>query len=136
AADPIRLRQILQNLVDNAIKFTPRGGRVVLGARPAELGAEARGRGAALLAVPRPAVAFFVRDTGVGIPASEQARVFDAFYQVDGGATREQGGVGLGLSIVRRLVEAHEGRIAVDSAPGEGTTITVTLPELPEPRSQ
>ena len=127
--DPIRLRQIVVNLADNAVKFTEPGGTVSLSARPGELdvGGPA-GLGAALFAATRPAVAVEVRDTGIGIAEDQIARVFDAFYQVDGGTTRSHGGAGLGLSIVKQLVDGHEGTIEVTSRLGEGTLVTVTLP--------
>ncbi|MBX3251763.1 MAG: PocR ligand-binding domain-containing protein [Myxococcales bacterium] len=128
-ADPVRVKQILSNLVENAVKFTPKGGHVVLAANEAEMEDGADGLGAVLLALPRRAVAFAVRDSGIGMPSGELSRIFDAFYQVDGSSTREHGGTGLGLSIVKRLVDAHGGTIDVQSALGEGTSFTVTLPE-------
>ncbi len=82
------------------------------------------------MATPRAAVEFAIADTGVGIPQDELERIFDAFYQVDGSSTREHGGAGLGLSIVKRLVEAHGGEIRVESLVGEGTTFFVIIPEL------
>jgi signal transduction histidine kinase len=128
--DPVRIRQILQNLVDNAIKFTPTQGTVTIGARAAELEpGDGNGLGAVLMAAPRPAIELFVRDTGVGIPTQHQARVFDAFFQVDSSSTREHGGAGLGLSIVKRLVDAHEGQVRVESEPGQGATFYVTIPD-------
>ena len=130
-ADPLRLRQVLGNLLDNAIKFTPRGGTVTLAVRESALddghGDDPHGR--VLLALPRAALEFRVSDTGIGIPEREQEKIFQAFYQVDGSSTREHGGTGLGLSIVKRLVEAHGGLIRVESAPGKGTTFSVTIPE-------
>lgn len=127
--DPIRLRQIILNLADNALKFTHQGGQVELGAAPArvDLGGPA-GVGSALFTGNRPAVALHVRDTGMGIAEDKLSRIFEAFYQVDGGTTRVHGGAGLGLSIVKQLVDAHGGTIDVTSKPGEGTLFTVTLP--------
>jgi signal transduction histidine kinase len=127
--DPIRLRQILLNLADNAVKFTAAGGTVTLAARPGtlEVGGPS-GLGSALFSTSRPAVVLEVRDTGIGIAEDEVARVFDAFYQVDAGTTRSHGGAGLGLSIVKQLVDGHDGTIEVTSALGEGTLVTVTLP--------
>ena len=129
AADPIRIKQILSNLAENAIKFTPNGGRVFFGASTSELDDDEGGLGAVLMAEPRRAVAFTVRDTGIGMPRDELPKIFDAFYQIDGSSTREHGGTGLGLSIVKRLVDAHGGTIRVDSEIGRGTVFTVTIPE-------
>ena len=127
--DPVRLRQIVLNLADNALKFTREGGEVVLGAEPGEIDAAGpAGLGAALFAASRPAVVLTVRDTGMGIPEENLSRIFDAFYQIDAGTTRAHGGAGLGLSIVKQLVDGHDGTIEVTSALGEGTIFTVTLP--------
>lgn len=128
-ADKTRLRQVLLNLLDNALKFTPRDGTVRLEVAPGQLtqpGADEGGL--VLLGAPEPAVRFLVRDSGIGIAPSEHARIFDAFYQVDGSATREYGGTGLGLSIVKRLVDAHGGTIELASAPGEGSEFRVQIP--------
>jgi signal transduction histidine kinase len=114
-ADGDRLAQVFTNLVDNAIKFTPRGGTVALGARAG--GSE---------------IHFEVRDSGPGIPAEALERVFDRFYQVDrsraGGARH---GAGLGLAIVQEIVQAHGGRISVRSQPGHGTAFSMVLPLAP-----
>ncbi len=127
--DPVRLRQILLNLADNALKFSHEGGEVVLGAESGDLEAAGpSGLGAALFMASRPAVVLTVRDTGVGIPEENLSRIFDAFYQIDAGTTRAHGGAGLGLSIVKQLVDSHEGKIEVTSTLGEGTIFTVTLP--------
>ena len=127
--DPLRLKQILSNLAENAVKFTPEGGTVTFGAHETELEGEGDGFGAVFLDAPRRAVAFTIKDTGIGMPTEELPKIFDAFYQVDGSSTREHGGTGLGLSIVKRLVDAHEGRVEVSSAIGQGTTFTVVIPE-------
>ena len=124
--DPVRLQQIVLNLADNAMKFSAEGGTVVLRAEPGEL--DAGGLGAALFTTSRPGVVLTVRDTGMGIPEENLTRIFDAFYQVDAGTTRAHGGAGLGLSIVKQLVDSHDGKIEVTSTPGEGTIFTVTLP--------
>jgi signal transduction histidine kinase len=130
AIDPVRMKQVLFNLAENAIKFTPKGGTVKLAAKPAEIHDEANGGlGAVLMAVPRRAVELAVTDTGVGIPKAEQSKIFDAFYQVDGSSTREHGGTGLGLSIVKRIVEAHGGTVVVESEVGEGATFRLVLPD-------
>ena len=109
--DATRLRQIILNGLDNALRYTPRGGRITVGA-------EARpGR-----------VDIVIADTGVGIGPADLGHVFDRFYRAD--STRREGitGSGLGLSIVRALVDAHHGKVAITSAPGEGTRLSVSLP--------
>ena len=114
--DPQRLRQVLVNLLGNAIKFTERGS-ITLGAR---------------LTVPpmdgRATVEFRVVDTGIGISPDRQAAIFDPFTQADGSTSRRFGGTGLGLTISSRLVALMGGRIAVESVEGQGTTFRVTLP--------
>jgi signal transduction histidine kinase len=110
--DREKLRQCLINLVNNAVKFTPPGGAVTVEAR----------------ALPGERVALAVADTGIGIPSQHLPRVFDVFYQVDGSSTREFGGAGLGLAIVRSYVEAHGGEVGVESIVGKGTTFTMVLP--------
>jgi signal transduction histidine kinase len=133
--DRERLRQVLTNLVDNALKFTPAGGEVSVHVRPVPPldGGTAGGDepGLAILGPAAQDVELRVSDTGVGIPPSEQDRVFDAFYQVDSGTTRAYGGAGLGLAIVKRIVESHGGRIFIEPD-GEttGTTVVVQLPAL------
>jgi PAS domain S-box-containing protein len=109
--DPVRLRQVLINLIGNAIKFTDRGQIVVAIERSPE--------GPHLLH-------FSVRDTGIGIPADKQAMIFEAFTQVDGSFTRRFGGTGLGLTIANRLVHMMGGRIWVESKEGEGSTFHFT----------
>ncbi|MDB4988409.1 MAG: Osmosensitive channel histidine kinase KdpD [Myxococcaceae bacterium] len=132
-ADKTRLRQVLVNLLDNAVKFTPRGGTVSLEVGLSERASspDAGSPGMVLLGTPRRVMQFVVRDNGIGIAHEERERVFDAFYQVDGSATREYGGTGLGLSIVKRLVEAHGGTVELDSTPGQGSEFRVRIP-LPE----
>ena len=112
--DPTRVRQILFNLLGNALKFTDRGGAMIR-ARTEPLG---DGRTRAILSV---------LDTGIGLSAAERARLFQPFSQADGSTTRRFGGTGLGLSIVRRLAQLMGGDVAVESAPGAGSTFTVTL---------
>ena len=130
-ADPVRIRQVLFNITENALKFTPAGGTVRFVAKEGSLdpSGDSGGMGAVLLMTPRRALEIQIIDSGVGIPDAEQAKIFDAFYQVDGGSTREHGGTGLGLSIVKRLVEAHGGTIRVESVPGKGASFIVTIPE-------
>ena len=111
-ADHDRLAQILINLVDNAVKYTPAGGAVTVRAR-----ATADGR-----------VETSVNDTGVGIPRADLPRITERFYRVDKARSRELGGTGLGLAIVRHLVLAHGGEMTIESEEGRGTTVRVTLP--------
>jgi len=112
--DPTRLRQILNNFISNALKFTD-GGEVTLTAHPLEW------RDGGLV------VRLAVRDTGCGIEPSRQAMIFDAFSQADASTTRRYGGTGLGLTICKRLAEAMGGRIGVESTVGEGSTFWVTV---------
>jgi signal transduction histidine kinase len=111
-ADQDRLQQVFWNLLTNALKFTSTGGRVDVDMR--QDSAEVRIR---------------IRDTGSGIAPAFLPHVFERFRQGDGSSTREHGGLGLGLSIARHLVELHGGRMAADSAgEGQGSTFTVYLP--------
>jgi signal transduction histidine kinase/FixJ family two-component response regulator len=112
--DPTRIRQILFNLLSNAVKFTERG-EVVVRAGTAPLGGG------------RTRVTLAVEDTGIGLDAEQQARLFQPFSQADSSTTRRYGGTGLGLSIVRRLAQLMGGDVAVDSAAGEGSTFMVSL---------
>jgi len=133
--DPVRFRQVLLNLADNAIKFTPSGGDVTVAAHATEIphdGMLPDSLGVVLMSAPRRAIEFVVRDTGIGIPPDQHGRIFDPFYQVDGSSTRQHGGTGLGLSIVKRIVEAHGGTVKVTSRAGEGASFVVTVPE-PDP---
>ncbi|MEM7135393.1 MAG: ATP-binding protein [Myxococcota bacterium] len=127
--DPVRLRQIVLNLAENAVKFTPEGGNIALLAAPGTIDTGVGGGlGEALFSSSRTAVVLTVRDSGRGIPEEQVSRIFNAFYQIDGGTTREHGGAGLGLSIAKQLVDAHDGRIEVTSVVGEGTVFVITLP--------
>lgn len=127
-ADPDRLRQVFVNLLENAVKFPPKGGEVTVSAELVEGGTSADAGGLVLLAPMNRDVEIRVADTGIGIPAHERSRIFDPFYQVDQSSTREQGGAGLGLAIVKRIVEAHGGRIRVEANAPKGTVFVVTLP--------
>jgi signal transduction histidine kinase len=127
--DLTRLRQILLNLVDNALKWSPPGSTVTISADRGVMRIDPEDDdGVVLMAARQPAVVLSVRDTGIGIPDEEKTRVFDAFYQVDSGTTRQAGGTGLGLSIVRRLVEAHRGRVVVEDNTPRGAAFVVTIP--------
>ncbi len=119
--DPDRLAQVLGNLLDNALRHTPSGGSVLLGASSLDA---AR-------------VRISVTDSGEGIAAEHLPRVFERFYRVDAARDRGHGGSGIGLAIVKALVEAHGGRVGVTSAgPGQGATFTVDLPTAGDGRSQ
>jgi signal transduction histidine kinase len=109
--DRARLKQVVVNLLDNAIKYTPSGGRVALSVR--------REGDYAVLDI---------TDTGVGIPADALPHVFKRFFRVDGSRSREQGGAGLGLSIVKSICTAHGAVIEVSSAPGRGSTFRIKQP--------
>ncbi len=109
--DRDKVQKIITNILSNAFKFTPEGGRVELSV----------GQDAAYVSVR-------VSDTGIGIPAGHIPRIFDRFYQVDGSHTREQEGTGIGLSLTRELVELHKGTIAVESEEGRGSAFIVRLP--------
>jgi len=118
--DRDRLHQVLLNLIDNAIKYTPRDGRVTASASPATLSLNG--------AEPKAAVSLVVADTGEGIPAADIPRLTERFYRVDRARSRELGGTGLGLAIVKHIVQLHHGTLRIDSRVREGTTVTVTVP--------
>jgi signal transduction histidine kinase len=110
-ADARKVKQVVINLLSNAVKFTPPGGSVTLRARTTEA-----------------AVEIAVIDTGVGIAPDQQALVFEEFRQASGDYLRKSEGTGLGLSLARRFVELHGGRIRVESRAGRGSTFAFTLP--------
>jgi two-component system, OmpR family, phosphate regulon sensor histidine kinase PhoR len=105
------LHDVLQNLLDNAIQYTPEGGQI-------EVSATAEAREAVIA----------VSDTGIGIPIADQERIFERFYRVDAARSREAGGTGLGLSIAKHIVEAHGGRLWVESAVGRGSKFSFSVP--------
>lgn len=109
--DRVRLHELFANLLDNAVKYTPPGGRVTLGC-----------------VVVQEDVRVAITDTGIGIPLDQQDKVFQRFYRVEGSRSRDTGGSGLGLSIARWIATAHGGRIELQSVPGAGSTFTVILP--------
>ena len=113
--DELRLTQVITNLLTNAVKFTPEGGTITLSVRdlpPADGGS---------------ALQVEVEDTGIGIPADQQARLFSSFEQADGGTARKYGGTGLGLAISKRIVEMMGGKIWIESEPGRGAKFTFTI---------
>jgi two-component system, OmpR family, phosphate regulon sensor histidine kinase PhoR len=119
AGDRDRLHQVMLNLIDNAIKYTPREGRVTVEAREA-----ASTNGAAT----KQGVALVVVDTGEGIPAADIPRLTERFYRVDRARSRELGGTGLGLAIVKHIVQLHHGALRIESKVHEGTTVSVWIP--------
>ena len=114
-ADADRLQQVLINLVDNAIKYTPAGGRIVISVRPGDRAYPGM-------------VEIDVADTGSGIPAEDLPRLTERFFRVEKARSRALGGTGLGLAIVKHIVQAHDGALAIDSTLGHGTTVRVLLP--------
>ncbi|MCB1276437.1 HAMP domain-containing sensor histidine kinase [Prosthecobacter sp.] len=112
SVDPTRLRQAFANLLDNALKYTPNGGRVLL-----SCSSESN------------TVIVCVRDTGMGIPAADQPRIWERLYRGD--KSRTQRGLGLGLSLVKAIVEAHQGSVTVTSKAGQGAEFTITIPQIP-----
>jgi signal transduction histidine kinase len=126
-ADRAKTRQAILNLVSNAIKFTPREGAVEISATESKM----RSEDESPVSGGRPAVRIQVKDNGIGIPQGSQQKIFEAFYQVDSSSTREYGGTGLGLSIVKNFVEAHGGRVWVESSETSGSVFNVELPVRP-----
>ena len=112
AADKLKVKQILYNLVNNSIKFTPRNGSATVNARKIEGNME-----------------IVVIDTGIGISPKEQEKLFHPFVQVDSAANRQYGGTGLGLTLVKHFVEMHGGKVRLESNEGVGSTFTVTIPD-------
>ncbi len=112
-ADPARLKQVLVNLLDNSIKYTPEGGSIVIAVR-----------------VQQDQALLEVRDTGIGVPAASLPHVFKRFFRSDAARSRESGGTGLGLSIVQAICHAHGGSVNIESSEGVGTTVRVGLPLL------
>ena len=131
-ADADKIRQVLVNLLGNAVKFNRKEGKVSVRVEPISRPSQSARVGedlpVALVPATEEFVSIAVADTGVGIPGDKLDRIFDSFYQVDGSSTREYGGTGLGLAITRNLVEAHGGIIEVVSEQGKGSTFTVLLP--------
>ena len=109
--DPLKISQVLGNLLDNALKYTPKGTRIAVTAK--RQGAE---------------IEVCVRDNGPGIPGEDLPHLFERFYRVDKGRSREKGGTGLGLSIVKHIVQLHGGRVRAESLFGQGTAFYFNLP--------
>jgi two-component system, OmpR family, phosphate regulon sensor histidine kinase PhoR len=109
--DPLKITQVFENLLDNALKYTPKGSSIRIQCLTTQDGVEVR-----------------VADNGQGIPAEDLPHIFERFYRVDKGRSRETGGTGLGLSIVKHIIQLHGGRVSVESTVGKGTTFVFTLP--------
>jgi len=118
AVDAKRIEQVLRNLLDNAIKYSPDGGTITVQERR-----------------DKSQILFSVSDEGIGIPADERERIFERFHRVENDVTRRMRGAGLGLAVCRGIVEAHGGRIWVESQPGAGSTFCFTLPVEVQPSS-
>jgi signal transduction histidine kinase len=117
--DKKKIRQVVASLVSNAVKFTPDRGQVAVALRPGPLSPSEPSDGA---------IQLVVQDSGIGISREQVAKIFEPFYQVDSSSTRAFGGTGLGLTLAKAYVEAHGGRIWVDTSPGQGSTFTATFP--------
>ncbi|MFD8720205.1 sensor histidine kinase [Streptomyces sp. NPDC059629] len=128
-ADPLRLRQAVGNLVSNAVRHTPRGGTVTLRARTSEAGGADRRGDTRTTGPGRSRTVIEVADTGSGISAEDLPLVFDRFWRADKSRNRQSGGSGLGLSIVRKLAEAHGGEVTAVSVPGRGSVFSISLPD-------
>ena len=120
-ADPQRLQQVLRNLLENALRYTPAGGNVVIRAQSLPNGPDSDG-------ISEPHILLEVADSGAGISPADLPSIFNRFYRTDRARTREMGGSGLGLAIVQRLVEAQGGKVSVESQDGQGATFRVVLP--------
>lgn len=116
--DPLRIEQVIYNLLDNALKFSEPGKTVVFGTESAEAPDKA---------------CFFVRDAGVGIPSDKIGNIFQRFYRVDRARSRDMGGTGLGLAIVKHMVQLHGGEVSAESEVGKGTTIRFQIPRKQTP---
>jgi signal transduction histidine kinase len=132
-ADAAALSRALGHLLENAVKFTPKGGSVTLTARRAddcrlEEPGDPNRKSQIANRQSEDWVEIRVTDTGVGIPLEAVPKIFERFYQVDSSTTRQHGGTGLGLAIVKRILDAHRAPIAVESLPGKGTTFAIRLP--------
>ena len=124
--DRDRLRQVVVNLLANAVKFTPKGGKITVTLTDVAHQPDLNAQGYRII----------IEDTGVGIPADQFDKIFHSFYQVDSSSTREYGGAGLGLAIVKSFVEGHGGLVRVASEHNHGSRFTLILPLVPSTLAQ
>jgi signal transduction histidine kinase len=110
--DRQRINQVLDNLIGNAMKFSPDGGTIKV-----------------LLLEQDDDICVIVKDEGIGMPADKHQRIFERFYQIDGSSRRRFGGTGIGLAIVKRIIDAHQGKIWVESEINQGSSFYFTLPK-------
>jgi signal transduction histidine kinase len=127
-ADPAQLGQVFDNLLSNAVKFSPGGGTISVRIASGEHDFPQEGTEPTLNAARRPAVFVKVQDNGIGIPSEEIANIWFEFYQVDASSTRHFGGTGLGLALVKDIIDMHGGDVWVESQVGQGSTFTFVLP--------
>lgn len=130
------LRDLLDQLLENAVKYSPDGGAITVELRPvlvAPVAVESSAAPTPHQGAPTSMIELTVQDQGMGIPADHLPLVFERFHQVDSGLTREAGGMGLGLAMCKRIAELHHGAIWVESTPGDGSVFHVLLPVAPEP---
>jgi len=127
-ADAIRMQHVMRNLITNALRFTPPGGNVVISARVNNTPTETASTDSVTIKGEKQQVEVHIRDTGYGIAPEYQKRIFERFYQIPTADSERAGGQGLGLTVVKMIVELHGGRISVLSMPGAGSTFTFTLP--------
>jgi signal transduction histidine kinase len=120
------IERCLDELLDNAVKFSPGGGAIAVTASLANGAADGEGS---------PSVQISVRDHGIGIPDGLLESIFEDFAQGDSSPTRQFGGLGLGLALVRRVVHAHHGELLCETAPAEGSTFSIVLPVTPPSRT-
>ena len=127
-ADAIRMQHVIRNLINNALRFTPPGGNIAISAHVNNTPIETANTVSATLKRDKKQVEVHIRDTGYGIAPEYQERIFERFYQIPVAHSERVGGQGLGLTVVKTIIELHGGRISVESMPGTGSTFTFTLP--------
>jgi signal transduction histidine kinase len=127
-ADAIRMQHVMRNLINNALRFTPSGGSVVISACVNNIPTEPTNTDSVTTNGKKQEVEVHIRDTGYGIAPEYQMRIFERFYQIPVADSQRLGGQGLGLAVVKKIIELHGGQIFVESIPGAGSNFTFTLP--------